>query len=477
MVARALTFWLMGITARRVEVEAHLVDGVPSFVVVGLADRAVQEARQRVRSGIASAEFRFPGTRLTVNLAPAQERKEGSGFDLAIALAVLAVSRQAPVERVARVAAAAELGLDGRLRPVRGALAMAEAARRAGVEALVVAVESAAEARLVGGVEIMAARDLRHAVEILDGRADPAPVPDPPVRDEGAVPDLADVRGQSRARRAVEIAAAGRHNLLMTGPPGSGKTMLARRLPGILPPLEPQERLEVTRIHSAAGLLAPGTLVGSRPFRAPHHSASAAALIGNARLRPGEVSLAHRGVLFMDELPEFTRPALEGLRMPLEERRVHLARATGAVTLPADCIVVAAMNPCPCGMAGDPDRECTCSPVRRVAYLGRISGPLLDRFDLRVEAPRAAAHAAPGEPSRAVAARVAAARSALDAGPPPLEPGALALLDRAVLRLHLSGRGSDRARRVAATIAALAGRERVAEEHMAEALSFRGAAG
>src|SRR5512133_1128718 len=303
----------MGITARRVEVEAHLVDGVPSFVVVGLADRAVQEARQRVRSGIASAEYRFPGTRLTVNLAPAQERKEGSGFDLAIALAVLAVSRQAPAERVARVAAAAELGLGGRLRPIRGALAMAEAARRAGVEALVVAAESAAAAGLGGGIDVIAARDLRHAVEILCGRAAPAPVPEPPVWEERARPDLAEVRGQPRARRALEVAAAGRHNLLLTGPPGSGKTMLARRLPGILPPPEPSEWLEITRIHSAAGLLAPGTLVRSRPFRAPHHSASAAALIGNARLRPGEVSLAHGGVLFMDERPEFTRPALEGL--------------------------------------------------------------------------------------------------------------------------------------------------------------------
>lgn len=278
MLASAISFWISGVDARRTDVEAHVERGVPAFVVVGMADRAVQEARQRVRSGIMSASYDFPGTRVTVNLAPARERKEGSGFDLAIALAVLAVSRQAPPERVERVAAAAELGLDGRLRPVRGALAMAEAARRAGVEALVVAGESAAEACLGGGVEIIAARDLRHAVEILWGRAEPGAVPEPEPEpwDEHPGPDLAEVRGQPRARRALEIAAAGRHNLLMTGPPGSGKTMLARRLPGILPPPDSGESLEITRIHSAAGLLAPGTLVRSRPFRAPHHSASVA---------------------------------------------------------------------------------------------------------------------------------------------------------------------------------------------------------
>ncbi len=475
MVARALTLWLTGITARRVDVEAHVADGVPSFVVVGLADRAVQEARQRVRSGIASAEFHFPLRRLTVNLAPAQERKEGSGFDLAIALALLAASGQAPRDRVARVAAAAELGLDGALRPVRGALAMAEAAARVGAEALIVAPQSAAEAALAGTVPVIAARSLRHVVDILNERDQSDPIPPPPPPVAMVLADLADVRGQPRARRALEIAAAGAHNLLMTGPPGSGKTMLARRLVSILPPPSHAEVLEITRIHSAAGLLAAGARIDHRPFRAPHHTASAAALVGNARLRPGEITLAHRGVLFMDELPEFNRTALEALRMPLEDGEVLVSRAAGSVRLPAACMVVGAMNPCPCGLAGDPDRECTCTPQRLHAYRARLSGPLLDRFDLRVEAPRADAHSASGEASSAVAQRVDAARRRLDEMPPEVGADAVSILGRAVDSLLLSGRGVDRARRVARSIAALEGAESVTGDHMAEALSFRGA--
>ena len=322
MVARALTLWLTGITARRVDVEAHVVEGVASFVVVGLADRAVQEARQRVRSGIVSAEFTFPLDRLTVNLAPAQERKEGSGFDLAIALAVLAASGQVPRDRLAGVAAVAELGLDGALRPVRGALAMAEAAGRIGARMLVAAPASAAEAALAATVPVVAARSLRHVVDILTDRDEPEPIPPPACGEVAPMPDLADVRGQARARRALEICAAGGHNLLLTGPPGSGKTMLARRLPGVLPGLSPEASLEVTRVHSAAGLLErAGVPVEVPPFRAPHHSASMVAMIGGgaALLRPGEVSLAHRGVLFLDELAEFPAAVLDSLRQPLEE--------------------------------------------------------------------------------------------------------------------------------------------------------------
>ena len=476
MVARTHTFWLAGLDARRVEVEAHAYRGAPSFRLVGLADRALQEARERVRSGLTSARFRFPGSRLVVNLAPAQERKEGTGLDLAIALAVLAASKQAPVERVEAVAAVAELGLDGALRPVRGALAMAQDAARAGVSELLMAPQNAAEAAQVPGISVLAARTLNEAVDILCGRSESAQLPPLRTTASSAWPDLSDVRGQQRARRALELSAAGSHNLLMSGPPGSGKTMLARRLGGILPPPTPAESLEISRVYSAAGLLTPGDRADRRPFRAPHHSASSAALVGGASLRPGEVTLAHLGVLFLDELPEFSRPALEALRVPLEEGRVEIARAWGRAVMPSRSIVVGAMNPCPCGHFGDPERECTCPQQRLTAYRSRLSGPLLDRFDLRVEAPRIDAHGPPGEGSDVVATRVASARVHLSECPPSLSEPAVDLLGRAVRVGRLSGRASDRATSVARTIAALADCERVSGDHMAEALSYRGVA-
>jgi magnesium chelatase family protein len=493
VLATARTFTLDGISARPVRVEVDVHRGLPNFTIVGLPDAAVREARERVRAALVNCGFEFPLRRIVVNLAPASLRKAGPGMDLAIAAALLSASGQLEWEGLARVALAGELALDGSTRAVQGALAMAEAARESGAEAIVLPAENGAEAALADGIDVIAVDALGQLPLLVAGEWDPPrarPLPlqlGPP---PGAA-DLADLRGQPHLRHALEVAAAGGHSLLMVGPPGAGKSLAASRLPSILPPLAPTEALEVARVASACGRLETALLAG-RPFRAPHHTISAAGLIGGGSPpRPGEATLAHRGVLFLDELCEFRRDALEALRAPLETGEVSIARAGGRRSLPCRFMLIAAANPCPCGR-GETDPDCSCAPYDVQRYAGKLSGALADRIDIlaAVRQPSAAEiGGAPGEASAAVRERACAARERQEhrLGPgrcnaemTPAEARACALTKEATAlladlyaRQRLSGRAHDRALRLAQTIADLEGVGAIGEEQMAQALQMR----
>jgi len=482
---------LDGMSAPEVVVETHLANGLPAFSLVGLPETEVREARDRVRAALQNAGYEFPQQRITVNLAPADLPKEGGCFDLPIALGILAASGQLNGEALADYEFAGELSLSGELRPVRGALALAWQAGRKG-RTLVLPTRSAREAARVEGVGVLAADSLLAVSAHLDGRAALGPPPPCAAADAPDHPDLADVKGQARARRALEVAAAGLHSLLMVGPPGSGKSMLAARLPGLLPPLDGRAALESAALQSIEGHFDPRRW-RQRPFRHPHHSASAAALVGGgAHPRPGEISLAHEGVLFLDELPEFDRRVLESLREPLESGQVTVSRAARRATFPARFQLVAAMNPCPCGHLGDARHACRCTPDQVARYRGRLSGPLLDRIDLSLEVPALSRHelldAPAAESSAAVRARVERAwalqadrqsvpNARLPAGEVErlcaADGAARALLDSAIERLGLSARAYHRVLRVARSIADLAGCESITSAHVAEAIQYR----